>query len=203
MAHLRGSGQRRADMAIATKNGVPIVRDGKIATNCGCCDSWLCCPDPACLRLTATLYVTVTPSGASPIPSTPYVGRFAVPFMGVEASSRLGGRTLRWIYRFDVNETCVDARIEFVATHAVGGPVSSTDTRWEMSIFCNSRSFAEGEQSQCQSVRLRYPPQDFGAFSSGTFWCAQPGFFFAPGTGSYESTLLGKSFRVSVEFVEN
>lgn len=32
-------------MTIATKNGVPIVKDGVIASNCGCCGGWYCCDD--------------------------------------------------------------------------------------------------------------------------------------------------------------
>jgi hypothetical protein len=31
-------------MAIATKNGAPIIKDGKLATSCGCCGGWHCCP---------------------------------------------------------------------------------------------------------------------------------------------------------------
>lgn len=30
-------------MTIATKNGVPIVKSGAIASNCGCCGEWYCC----------------------------------------------------------------------------------------------------------------------------------------------------------------
>lgn len=41
MAHSRGSGQRRADMAIATKNGVPIIQGGRITTACSCCTQCL------------------------------------------------------------------------------------------------------------------------------------------------------------------
>lgn len=37
MARFGGSGRRRAEMTIATKNGVPIIKDGSIATGCGCC----------------------------------------------------------------------------------------------------------------------------------------------------------------------
>jgi hypothetical protein len=29
-------------MTIATKNGVPIIKDGSVAQNCGCCGGWSC-----------------------------------------------------------------------------------------------------------------------------------------------------------------
>ena len=29
-------------MTIATNNGVPIIRDGKVVTDCGCCGGWYC-----------------------------------------------------------------------------------------------------------------------------------------------------------------
>jgi hypothetical protein len=32
-------------MTIATKNGSIIVKDGKLAENCGCCGGWYCCAD--------------------------------------------------------------------------------------------------------------------------------------------------------------
>ena len=35
-------------MTLATKNGSLIVKDGKVAENCGCCGDWYCCEDPIC-----------------------------------------------------------------------------------------------------------------------------------------------------------
>jgi hypothetical protein len=36
-------------MTIATKNGAIIVKDGRLAENCGCCeDEWYCCEDRQC-----------------------------------------------------------------------------------------------------------------------------------------------------------
>jgi hypothetical protein len=35
-------------MAIATKNGSIIVKDGKLAENCACCGGWYCCKDTTC-----------------------------------------------------------------------------------------------------------------------------------------------------------
>jgi hypothetical protein len=37
-------------MTLATKNGSLIVKDGKIAENCGCCGGWYCCPAEACMN---------------------------------------------------------------------------------------------------------------------------------------------------------
>ena len=47
MAHSRGSGQRPAEMTIATNNGVPIIRDGKVVTSCSCCGG-ACCNGTTC-----------------------------------------------------------------------------------------------------------------------------------------------------------
>jgi hypothetical protein len=42
-------------MTLATKNGSLIVKDGKIAENCGCCgDGWYCCAEKACVLNGAT-----------------------------------------------------------------------------------------------------------------------------------------------------
>jgi hypothetical protein len=35
-------------MTIATKNGAIIVKDGKLAENCGCCGGWYCCANSTC-----------------------------------------------------------------------------------------------------------------------------------------------------------
>lgn len=36
-------------MTIATKNGSIIVKDGKLAENCGCCGGWYCCRVSQCV----------------------------------------------------------------------------------------------------------------------------------------------------------
>jgi hypothetical protein len=36
-------------MTLATKNNALIVKDGKIAENCGCCGGWYCCLSLSCL----------------------------------------------------------------------------------------------------------------------------------------------------------
>ena len=36
-------------MPLATKNGSIIVKDGKLAENCGCCGGWYCCASRSCL----------------------------------------------------------------------------------------------------------------------------------------------------------
>jgi hypothetical protein len=36
-------------MPLATKNGAIIVKDGKLAENCGCCGEWYCCMDSKCV----------------------------------------------------------------------------------------------------------------------------------------------------------
>jgi len=46
-------------MTIATKNGAIIVKDGKLAENCGCCGDWYCCPSNLCPQ-DAIASVTVT-----------------------------------------------------------------------------------------------------------------------------------------------
>jgi hypothetical protein len=35
-------------MTLATKNGAIIVKDGKLAENCGCCGGWYCCQTTLC-----------------------------------------------------------------------------------------------------------------------------------------------------------
>lgn len=47
-------------MTIATNNGVPIIRDGKVVTDCGCCGGWYCCPPADCAdQYISTVNVTV------------------------------------------------------------------------------------------------------------------------------------------------
>lgn len=36
-------------MTLATKNNAIIVKDGKLAENCGCCGGWYCCASRSCL----------------------------------------------------------------------------------------------------------------------------------------------------------
>lgn len=40
-------------MTIATKNGLPIVKDGVIASNCGCCEGWHCFSQTCLSRIAA------------------------------------------------------------------------------------------------------------------------------------------------------
>lgn len=51
-------------MPIATKNGVPIIKDGSIATGCGCCGGWWCygasCPCNYVKTLPPTLHATLS-----------------------------------------------------------------------------------------------------------------------------------------------
>ena len=36
-------------MPLATKNNALILKDGKLAENCGCCGGWVCCASRSCL----------------------------------------------------------------------------------------------------------------------------------------------------------
>jgi len=45
-------------MTIATKSGSLIVKDGKLAENCGCCGGWYCCIDRSCNPAVATPDIT-------------------------------------------------------------------------------------------------------------------------------------------------
>jgi len=59
-------------MTLATKNGSIIVKDGKLAEDCGCCGGWYCytpeCPCQYSGTLPATLSMTITVS----VPNTIY-----------------------------------------------------------------------------------------------------------------------------------
>lgn len=44
-------------MTIATKNGAVILKDGRLAENCGCCENWYCV---ACDTITPSGYSTTT-----------------------------------------------------------------------------------------------------------------------------------------------
>ena len=46
-------------MPLATKNGAIIVKDGKLAENCGCCGGWYCCADKACLAKPSSVTLSV------------------------------------------------------------------------------------------------------------------------------------------------
>jgi hypothetical protein len=47
---------------IATKNNAIIIKDGKLAENCGCCEGWYCCPDWDCYTVSSP---TITISNAT------------------------------------------------------------------------------------------------------------------------------------------
>ena len=41
---------------------MPIIKDGKLATSCGCCGGWYCCPPAECaLDVVNSVVVTITP----------------------------------------------------------------------------------------------------------------------------------------------
>jgi hypothetical protein len=46
-------------MPLATKNNAIIVKDGKLAENCGCCGGWYCCADKACLAKPSSVTLSV------------------------------------------------------------------------------------------------------------------------------------------------
>ncbi|NDD55938.1 hypothetical protein EBZ39_19080, partial [bacterium] len=52
-------------MTIATKIGSLIVKDGKLAENCGCCGGWTCCPQvlKATVSFSFSSFETVVPQG--------------------------------------------------------------------------------------------------------------------------------------------
>ena len=48
-------------MPIATKNNAIIVKDGKLAENCGCCGGWYCCASLSCVPLdVSSVSVSIT-----------------------------------------------------------------------------------------------------------------------------------------------
>lgn len=70
-------------MPLATKNNALIVKDGKIAENCGCCGGWYCycVTQPACdlfsqLGLSSTSCLQVALSGFSGGPQQPFDSSF-------------------------------------------------------------------------------------------------------------------------------
>jgi len=46
-------------MTLAIKNNAIIVKDGKLAENCGCCGGWYCCADRACLAKPSSVTLSV------------------------------------------------------------------------------------------------------------------------------------------------
>jgi hypothetical protein len=46
-------------MTLATKNGSLIVKDGKLAENCGCCGGWYCCASPVCLANPSSVSISI------------------------------------------------------------------------------------------------------------------------------------------------
>jgi hypothetical protein len=46
-------------MPLATKNNSIIIKDGKLAENCGCCGGWYCCADKACLAKPSSVTLSV------------------------------------------------------------------------------------------------------------------------------------------------
>ena len=61
-------------MTLATKNHVLILKEGKLAENCGCCEGWYCCQENPCYQL-KTISVQITAQDfycAKPISGSPF-----------------------------------------------------------------------------------------------------------------------------------
>ena len=61
-------------MTLATKNNAIIVKDGKLAESCGCCEGWYCCQENPCYQL-KTISVQITAQDfycAKPISGSPF-----------------------------------------------------------------------------------------------------------------------------------
>jgi hypothetical protein len=83
-------------MTLATKNGSLIVKDGKIAENCGCCggDGWYCY-NPACPQTPVVLTISNYLSQSQ----TP-----ATPLAGTRTLSPVAGTCTRWDFSDDRGE---------------------------------------------------------------------------------------------------
>lgn len=79
-------------MTLATKNGSIIVKDGKLAENCGCCEEQWYCYSPACSQLPIVLVI----SNYSSQSNTP-----ATPLAGTKTLAPIVGFCNRWGFSYD------------------------------------------------------------------------------------------------------
>ena len=63
-------------MPLATKNNALIVKDGKLAENCGCCGGWYCCDSCEFGEMPNSLSVSVSVASAPEFYNWRSVGRF-------------------------------------------------------------------------------------------------------------------------------
>lgn len=151
---------------IATDNGVPIIKDGKVATNCNCCGGIACCRDPSCLYLTHDVRFTVSrdapgdlatfQGGVYLIAQSPYVGEFVLPYTtyGIETNF-LGVTTHQFrVWRLDlpIAEACLQPQMEFRVRW--GFAFGSIEFDWRFTY--NASHLAGGDPSTCNSAEKTY-----------------------------------------------
>ena len=97
-------------MPLATKNNAIIIKDGKIAENCGCCGGWYCCADYQCaLSQITSVSATVVSSdfsdwrysqygnGNTQYLSRAFLGSF---YNGTHALDKSQSNSSVWVYSF-------------------------------------------------------------------------------------------------------
>ena len=146
-------------MTIATKNGAIIVKDGKLAENCGCCgDGWYCCrtsrdetsTSPPCQLSSILDSVTVTIGSAQDYTTQSQVvnrycstSSYSIKYFSVVPTSNYAGthtlsqttgnilpNQLMWQHDFPVDGAGCTSYITLVATQNSFGLYS-----WNLSLF--------------------------------------------------------------------
>jgi hypothetical protein len=162
-------------MTLATQNGSLIVKDGKLAENCGCCgDGWYCCPDQACIgysissatvTVSASDYLKQTTSsllGCSNGPLREYasVGFLGSALAGTKSLSKQSNGTWRYDYQPQAGGSCQ-------ASLVLSFPIATT---WQLVFTYSVVSFVVTNSTS--------PVASHKELADMT--CGQDGFFIGP-----------------------
>jgi hypothetical protein len=186
-------------MPLATKNNAIIVKDGKLAENCGCCGGWYCCIDQNCLS-TSISSVTATLSGTDRLRKLQYVSTTNPSIsrwytLGAAGSSLSGAFALQkqsdgsWTHQYPTrNSGCQDS-LKLTVTDGTGGSASSAYvslalTTTSMIFTSTTEQYKTLSELTCAGGRTQVPFEGIVAgWNARIGACGSPQFYWTDATG--------------------
>ena len=136
-------------MPLATKNNAIIVKDGKLAENCGCCGGWYCYNNCADFQCVDAPTATVTISSSDFLLNAVFKYQPDDPFSGLSPFWR---KVTRYFNGSQINGTHTLTRRSDIST--------STNTIWESSLsFWSDCPTGGVNQISSRKMRLTLTPQ--------------------------------------------
>jgi hypothetical protein len=196
-------------MTIATNNGSVILKSGSVAQNCGCCEGGIaCCKDPSCLHLTHNVRFTVSRdvpaaygnSDSIKLPETPYINSFVLPYATYgeirNNSNIVTSQYRQWEADIDIEESCVQPRIEFRVTWGV----TFQSIGFSYRFTYNRRQLQDGNASICEPRTMQHGELFAGLcglphYDASLFATVQSGLGFV----SFDYNRIG---RITADFIE-